>query len=180
MASKNEVLTKNTRNMVYLRTNSSRARSIANSKTWTKRILSKAGIPVPKLIAVFKNPQNVTNFSWEELESSFVVKPAAGSGGQGVWVVRRKGKFAGEWFLADGVKIGVSDLRYHSLDILEGRYSLGGYKDRVLVEERVKIHPKFFRFTRTGTPDIRVVVYNKVPVMAMMRIPTEDSKARLI
>ena len=178
MAPKSEVLTKNARNMIYLRTNSSKGRSIANSKTWTKKVLSQAGIPVPRLIAVFKKAQDVNNFAWEDVETSFVVKPAASSGGQGVWVVKKKGKFAGEWFLAEGTRVGISDLRYHCLDILEGRYSLGGFSDRVLVEERVKIHPKFLRFTKTGTPDIRVVVYNKIPVMAMIRIPTEESKSK--
>jgi len=164
--------------MIYLRTNTSRGRSIANSKTWTKKVLAKAGIPVPKLIAVFKKAQDVDSFAWENLETSFVIKPAAGSGGQGVWVVKKKGKFAGEWFLAEGTKIGISDLRYHALDILEGRYSLGGFPDRVLLEERIKIHPKFLRFTRTGTPDIRIIIYNRIPVMAMMRIPTEESKGK--
>ncbi|MFH1602179.1 MAG: sugar-transfer associated ATP-grasp domain-containing protein [Candidatus Shapirobacteria bacterium] len=178
MASKNEVLTKNIRSMTYLRKNSSRGRSIANSKAWTKKVLARAGIPVPKLIALFKNPRQVSGFSWQEADTSFVVKPTSGSGGQGVWVVKKKGKFAGEWFLADGTKVGISDLHYHCLDILEGRYSLGGFPDRVLVEERVKIHPKFLRFTKTGTPDIRVVVYNKIPVMAMMRIPTEESRGK--
>jgi hypothetical protein len=47
--------------------------------------------------------------------------------------------------------------------------------DRVLVEERIKIHPLFLALTKSGTPDIRVIVYNNVPVMAMFRIPTERS-----
>lgn len=178
MASRKEVLTKNARNMIYLRANSSRGRSVANSKTWTKEMLRKAGIPVPRLIAVLKKDYEVNEFDWQSLETNFVVKPASGSGGMGVWVVKKGGKFAGEWFLADGNKIDVSDLRFHALDILQGRYSLGNFTDRVLIEERIKIHPKFLRFTRTGTPDIRVIVYNKIPVMAMMRIPTEESKGK--
>jgi hypothetical protein len=47
--------------------------------------------------------------------------------------------------------------------------------DSVLVEERIKIHPMFLSITKTGTPDIGVVVYNKIPVMAFLRIPTEES-----
>jgi len=45
----------------------------------------------------------------------------------------------------------------------------------VLIEERIKIHPLFLALTKSGTPDIRVIVYNNVPVMAMLRIPTEKS-----
>ena len=44
-----------------------------------------------------------------------------------------------------------------------------------MVEERVKTHPKFRKLAVGGTPDVRVIVYNKVPVMAMLRIPTEES-----
>jgi len=43
------------------------------------------------------------------------------------------------------------------------------------VEDRIKIHPMFLAITKAGTPDIRVIIYNKVPVMAMFRIPTEKS-----
>jgi len=33
----------------------------------------------------------------------------------------------------------------------------------------------FLNLTKAGTPDVRVIVYNKVPVMAMFRIPTLQS-----
>ncbi len=71
-----------------------------------------------------------------------------------------------------------TDLKMHCREILGGKYSLHGMTDMVLVEERIKIHPLFFALTRTGTPDIRVIIYNKVPVMAMFRIPTEKSKGK--
>ncbi len=173
-----DVLTKNARAKFYLRANSSRGRSIANSKIWTKKVLQEAGAPVPKLIGVLKNFKQIERFSWEKIESGFVIKPAKGSGGDGIWIVKRKAKWAGEWFLVDGRKVSVSDFRFHCLDILQGRYSLGVINDKVLIEERVKIHPKFLRFTKSGTPDVRVVVYNKIPVMAMLRIPTEESNGK--
>jgi len=173
-----QILTKNTRNKYYLRTNSPLGRSIANSKTWTKRILSQASIPVPNLIAKFTKSKEVQLFPWEKLEKGFVVKPTNSSGGEGVWVIKKRAKWAGEWFLVDGTKVSIGDLRLHCLDILQGRYSLSGFPDRVIVEERIKIHPKFLRLTRKGTPDIRVIIYNKIPVMAMLRIPTEESKGK--
>jgi len=46
------------------------------------------------------------------------------------------------------------------------------------VEEWVGVHPKFKRYTYKGTPDVRVIVYNSVPVMAMLRLPTEESDGR--
>jgi len=48
----------------------------------------------------------------------------------------------------------------------------------VLVEERIKIHPMFLSLTKWGTPDVRVIVYNRVPVMAMLRVPTEKSGSK--
>lgn len=179
MSWRSDILTKNARNRFYLPLNTGRARSIADSKTWTKKVLSKAGTPVPKLLAVLKTPDEVNRFAWDKIDKDgFVVKPAHSSGGEGIWIVKKRAKWAGEWFLNDGRKITISDLRLHCLDILEGRFSLEEISDKVLVEERIKIHPKFLRFTKIGTPDVRIIVYNKIPTMAMLRIPTEESKGK--
>jgi alpha-L-glutamate ligase-like protein len=175
---RSDILTKNARNRFYLPLNGGRERAIANSKTWTKKVLSKADVPVPQLIAVLKNPDEVNRFAWDRIDGGFVVKPARSSGGEGIWIIKKRAKWAGEWFLNDGQKITISDLRLHCFDILEGRFSLEEISDKVLVEERIKIHPKFLRFTRIGTPDVRIIVYNKIPVMAMLRIPTEKSKGK--
>jgi len=173
-----EILTKNARNWFYLRHNSVRGRHIADSKTRTKKILAQAGVPVPQVLALFKTQQEIIDFPWEKLEGNFVIKPVSGYGGEGILVVKKKAKWAGEWFLMDGRKVDIADIRFHCFEILQGRFSLKGIADRVLVEERIKIHPKFLRFTNTGTPDIRVIVFNKIPVMAMLRIPTEESKGK--
>jgi len=47
--------------------------------------------------------------------------------------------------------------------------------DFAFFEERIKLYPGFKPYVFRGVPDIRVIVYNKVPVMAMIRIPTEAS-----
>ncbi|MCL2110450.1 hypothetical protein FWH30_02630, partial [Microgenomates group bacterium] len=39
-------------------------------------------------------------------------------------------------------------------------------------------HPLFLKYTFGGTPDIRVIVYNSIPVMAMLRLPTKQSGGR--
>jgi alpha-L-glutamate ligase-like protein len=188
-----QFLTKNERNKVYLRKNSSEGRMMADSKYKTKRRLDKAGVTVPKLIKRFVNPDEVSSFAWEQLEGNFVVKPVSGYGGEGIVIIRKKiGKnpskpfpnpsldragniHKDEWQLMSGKTVGTEDLKRHCLEIMAGRYSLHGIPDSVLVEERVKIHPMFLSLTKAGTPDIRVIVYNKIPVMAMLRIPTEKS-----
>ena len=168
-------LSKNERNKVYLRKNLSSGKFVADSKFRTKKRLMKFGVPVPELLARFKTSDDLENFRWEDLDGNFVVKPESGYGGEGIIIVRKRGKWAGEWQKMNGDKITTSDLKRHCQEILAGRYSLHAVPDSVLVEERIKIHPLFLSLTRAGTPDIRVIVYNRVPVMAMFRIPTEKS-----
>jgi alpha-L-glutamate ligase-like protein len=178
MSGYEDILGANARIWFYLRRNSGKGRRIADSKLKTKKVLGKNKVCVPKVLGLLKTQQEVRDFQWEQLEGNFVIKPASGSGGRGVLVVKKRAKWAGEWFLMDGKKVNVSDLRLHCSDILEGRFSLYGKADQVLVEERIKIHPKFLRFTNSGTPDVRIIVFNYVPVMAMLRLPQEESEGK--
>ena len=140
-------LTKNERNKTYLKENSAVGRSIADRKWKTKKILAEAGVGVPALIERFRNTESVDGFVWEKLEGNFVVKPASGYGGEGIIVVRKRGKWAGEWRKMSGEIINIADLKLHCKEILEGKYSLYGMRDSVLLEERIKIHPKFMCLT---------------------------------
>ena len=172
-----QFLTKNERNKVYLRKNSAEGRSIADSKYKTKRRLSKAEVSVPELIARFRNAEELLKFDWGRLESNFVVKPVSGYGGDGILIIRKKINSGGEtkYLLMSGKLISEEDIKLHCQEILAGRYSMHGTADSVIIEERIKIHPMFLSLTKAGTPDIRVIVFNRVPVMAMFRIPTEKS-----
>lgn len=169
------LLTKNERNKIYLRKNGVEGRSIADSKYKTKRRLARAGVQVPKLIARFRNEEELNKFRWEDLDGNFVIKPVSGYGGEGIIIIRKRGKWAGEWQKMNGELISTQEIQLHCREILAGRYSLHGIADNVLVEERIKIHPKFLSLTKSGTPDVRIIVYNSIPVMAMFRIPTEKS-----
>jgi len=168
-------LTKNERNKIYLKKNSVEGRVLADSKYRTKKVLAKAGVGVPELIKRFKKESEVDNFVWEKLEGNFVIKPVSGLGGKGIIVVRKRAKWAGEWHLMDGSIITIADIKRHCAEILAGRFNSHGMGDNVLLEERIKIHPMFLSLTSWGTPDVRVIVYNKVPVMAMLRVPTAKS-----
>jgi alpha-L-glutamate ligase-like protein len=169
-----QFLTKNERNKIYLRKNTAGGRVVADSKYKTKRLLEKAGVGVPKLIARFKTARGVKNFDWSSLEGNFVIKPVSGYGGEGIVIIRKKiSNF--QLLMMNGKTITSDDLKLHCLEILAGRFSLHEMPDAVLIEERIKIHPMFLAITKAGTPDIRVIVYNRVPVMAMFRVPTEKS-----
>lgn len=173
-----DILGMNARNHEYLKYNSSSGKKIANSKLLTKSIMRKHKIPVPRLYRVFRDRSELDKFDFSRLPESFVVKPNNGLGGEGIIVVESEGKHAGEWITAQGENIDAQDIRLHIEDILEGRFSMDDSADIAFVEERVRIHPIFEKYAYHGTPDIRVIVFNKIPVMAMLRIPTKESGGR--
>jgi len=172
------ILGMNARNRLYLRLNTRRGRRIADSKLLTKKKLKKAGLPTPELLTTFRSPQEVFNFDWLSLPDNFVLKPSSGFGGGGILVVKKKAKWAGEWYLMDNSVVNLGDLRLWALDILNGQYSLHDLPDSALVEERIKIAKVFQKYAYQGTPDIRVIVFNKIPVMAMLRLPTAQSQGK--
>ena len=173
-----QYLTINERNKIFLRKNLIEGRKIADSKLKTKKLLAEAGLGVPKLMAKFRSEKSLEKFGWEKLVGNFVVKPISGYGGEGIIVVRKRLEKEDGWWRMEGTKILRSELVEHCREILAGKYSLHGMPDGVLIEERIKIHPKFLSLTKSGTPDVRVIVYNRVPVMAMLRIPTEKSRGK--
>ena len=71
----------NARNLDYIRPfNPKRARSIADDKLWTKRVLMKADIPTPPLFGVIHDKLELAEFDFSQLPSSFVLKPNFGYG----------------------------------------------------------------------------------------------------
>ncbi|MFZ2202759.1 MAG: sugar-transfer associated ATP-grasp domain-containing protein [Microgenomates group bacterium] len=175
MAKLRDLLGINSRAADYLRLNKKSARRKADDKLSTKRMLRRGQIPHPKVLQKIKKREEIGLVDWSKFESGFVIKPAQGLGGSGVMVVRRKFKDKNKWVLVGGGEVGAEDLRLHVSDIIEGRFSRNGLPDVAMVEERVRIHPKFRKLAVGGTPDVRVIVYNRVPVMAMLRLPTEES-----
>ncbi len=178
MAKTSSILGINARNRLFLSLNKKSGRRIADSKLLTKKVLGKYGLPTPKLYAVFTNPGEVFDFPWETLPDNFVLKPSSGFGGEGIVIVKKKAKWAGEWYLMDGSIINIGELRLRSLDILAGQYSLHNLPDKAFIEERIKIAKIFRKYAFQGTPDVRVIVFNKIPVMAMLRLPTASSAGK--
>jgi len=170
------VLGMNARNLQFIRShNSRRAIRLADDKLATKRLLRRKKIPTVPLLAVFDDYYDVEEFDWTNLPGSFVVKPNHGFGGEGIWVVRGRAKSG--WRLGDGSVVTLENIKNHIFDIFEGNYSLGNVADIAYIEEKVKLHKIFKKLTYAGgIPDIRVLVYNMIPVMAMLRLPTADSR----
>ncbi len=173
------ILGLNARSALYLQKYNSRAsRRIADSKLITKRILRRNEIPIPEIYAKFKTHEDVVNFNWESLPAAFALKPSRGLGGEGIIVVKKKAEGGSGWLTTQRQKITVAELKLHAADILEGAFSLGNIPDVAYVEEYVPRHKAFRKFSFRGTPDIRIIVFNRVPVMAMLRLPTRASGGR--
>lgn len=175
---RNGVIGMNRRNAEFLLPyNARRLYPLVDDKLQTKQLALAAGIDVPPLYGVVEIERQVRELPGMLAEHrDFVIKPAHGSGGQGILVIddQRKGRYrkpGGNWI--DG-----SSLRHHVSNILGGVYSLGGQQDKALIEYRVRFDPVFERISYLGVPDIRIVVFLGVPVMAMVRLPTRLSGGR--
>lgn len=173
----------NARNLDYIRPhNRKRGMELADNKLLCKRVLKKNNLGVPSLIAKIRTHEELENFNWASLPNSFALKPNRGFGGSGILVVyaRKKGR-DDAWVKADGSVITIEDIRSHISNILDGSFSLANIPDIAFFEERLKLLKLFKPYTYRGIPDIRVIVFNQVPVMAMLRLPTRasDGKANL-
>jgi alpha-L-glutamate ligase-like protein len=175
MVKQKDILGINARSSEYLRLNKKRARSRADDKLLTKKVLRRAGIPHPRLLGRLKSQAEIERFNWLKLKGGFVIKPVQGLEGGGIILIKRPAKLAGEWILVGGKKVSTEDLKLHAMDIIEGRFSRNNIPDTAMIEEMVKTHRKFKKISSGGAPDVRIVVFNKVPIMAMLRLPTEES-----
>jgi len=148
-----------------------------DDKLLTKQICQQRGIRVPDTYAVIERHGDIRRFpDLVGNRQEFVIKPAQGSGGRGIMVVtQRDGE---DLIMSSGQRQALPDVRYHLSTILSGLYSLAGQPDRVILEQRIIRHPVFSEIAVGGTPDIRIVLYRSVPVMAMVRLPTQASRGR--
>lgn len=148
-----------------------------DNKIITKGICHAAGIPVPETYGVIRRYGDVRQFEkFIGDRAEFVIKPASGAAGRGIMVIARRD--AHSFITAGGRSFTWGDMRYHLSTILSGLYSLGGQTDSAIVEQRIIMHPTMERIAVGGTPDVRIILYRCVPVMAMVRLPTIESEGR--
>ncbi|GAB4285861.1 MAG: hypothetical protein Kow0081_3820 [Candidatus Dojkabacteria bacterium] len=173
-----KVLGLNERYLEYIRPyNLKQSIEIADDKILTKEILSKHEIPVPELLGVIKEKEDIDKIDFENLPKSFVLKPVHGVRGGGVEIFYNRDK-NGNWIKGNGRQVSINGLKNICADIIDGKFSLHNERDIVMIEERVKPLKAFRYHTYKGTPDIRIIVFNNIPVMGMLRLPTEKSAGR--
>ena len=171
----------NARNLNYIfPTNPRKIYHLADSKLETKKIAESIDVSIPETYGVITFQNEVKSLTKIVKEhSSFVIKPAQGSGGDGIVVIKdtdQKG-----YHKTSGKILDEDDLKYHIYNILSGMFSLSGKKDVAIIESAVEFDPVFEEIAYQGIPDIRIIIYRGVPTMAMLRLPTKvsDGKANL-
>lgn len=151
-----------------------------DDKLITKTLALKAQLPVPELYAVVREEHEIEELH-EKIKDreQFVVKPAHGSGGDGILVIT--GRRGDKYRRSNGSFMARDEFDHHISNMLSGLFSLGGQPDHVLVEYCVQFDPIFENVSYKGVPDIRIISFLGYPVMAMIRLPTRlsDGKANL-
>lgn len=150
---------------------------LVDDKVLCKKRLQEQGLAVPELIGIVRWMRQAAQI--DELlrgNSEFVIKPAHGSGGDGILIITdRKSNYFVD---SDGLLVQHADLEHHLTNVIGGLYSLGGQPDVAMIESLVHFDPVFSNLTYHGVPDIRVIVYRGYPVMAMTRLPTRQSHGK--
>ena len=172
------ILGMNARDQLYCSLNSNDAKRFGFSKLKAKEFLRKHSIQVAQLYGILMFQEQVKTFDWKAIPSGFAIKPSNGSAGKGVLVLQKYDKKKRGWVDVSGKLYTLNDLQFHASNILEGQYSTWGSFPNVIIEERIPIHPDLEQYVQFGTPDVRVIVFNNIPVMAMVRLPTIESGGR--
>lgn len=172
------VLSLNARNhKIIFNLNDRRNYPLVDDKVKTKTLAGAAGINTPLLIGVIEYQHQVKDLlNIINGYPQFVIKPAHGSGGKGVLVIK---EWDNDCFItASGRHLSFQEVYQHISNTLSGLFSLGGQYDSAVIEEMVHFSDIFKDYSYQGVPDVRIIVYKGYPAMSMMRLATAESGGR--
>lgn len=172
------VLGMNRRNTEYILDHNPRALfPRVDGKRRMHDLCRQIGVPVPEIYAGISRHSGLRHL---ELllagHEDFVIKPNRGAAGRGIMVI--VGRDGDGFVRHDGRRVEMAEVRQQVSSIISGLFSLGGQSDEALIQRRVVPDPAFERVSYQGIGDVRVLVYEHVPVMAMLRLPTRLSSGR--
>lgn len=170
------ILGQNSRNLNYIYAyNDEKAKKLADSKIKTKEFLSKKWINVSQSIVTLYKHSEIEYLDLENIELPFVVKPNAWYWWKWILIFDKRDSI---WnFVSNYWEVYSKEkLLQHIKDIMDWFYSLSGSRDKVIIEKKIILDSSIELLWKYWLPDIRVIVFNSVPVMAMLRVPTANSK----
>jgi alpha-L-glutamate ligase-like protein len=148
-----------------------------DSKRKMRDLCHAIGVPTPAIFATITAHSALRRLPRLLVgRDDFVIKPNRGAGGRGILVV--SGRRGDAFVRHNGERIDYNAVRQHVSSVVSGLFSLGGRPDEALIQQRVLLHPAFERVSYQGIGDVRVILYRKQPVMAMLRLPTKESGGR--
>lgn len=169
------ILWQNARNLLYIWWyNTKISKSLADSKLKTKEFLKLKWVNVPETLFILKEYKDLNYWLFDLLVPPFVVKP-----NQWFWwkwiliIVNQNNEW--DYLTNNDLTFTKKQLIKHFWDILDWFYSLSWNKDKVLIERKIELDEEIELLWKFWLPDIRVITFNMVPIMAMLRIPTKES-----
>lgn len=168
-----------------LRHNKRKNYPLVDNKVLTAQRAEAWGIATPENYMVVENYGSLKDLHLKLLNyESFVIKPAKGSQGNGIIVIKEiiKEEKDGEIRIlcrrSNDKLMEIDEVKHHISGILSGLYSLSGQSDTAIIQAKIDKHPIFDEYSYGGIPDIRVIVFEGFPVMSMVRLPTRSSDGR--
>ena len=196
------ILGMNARNLQYIKKfNPTKAIRLANDKNKSKNFLSERWIPVPKTFDLITNRSDLYAYDFSSLPVDEVIaKPCNGSRWRWIYRIKpiqtptdahliwnnslfdslftKQSPFADQWYKVWSEVIPDQTLRRYLVDVLDGKNSMWRWSDNVLLEELIVAWSWFEKFCQKWLADVRVIVFNLIPVAAMLRVPTEESDGK--
>lgn len=158
---------------------------LVDDKVLTAQRAEAWGIAMPENYMVVENYGTLKNFHLKiQNYDSFVIKPANGSQGNGIIVIKEIIKEEKNGVLrilcrrSNDKLMDIDEVKHHVSGILSGLYSLSGQSDKAIIQAKIDKHHIFDDYSYGGIPDIRVIVFEGYPVMSMVRLPTKSSDGR--
>jgi alpha-L-glutamate ligase-like protein len=157
--------------------NPRRAYPAVDSKSKMRDLCRGIGVPTPAIYARIAAHSALRHLPrLLAAHDDFVIKPDRGAGGRGILVV--VGRQGDAFVRHNGELLDAPAVRQQVSSVVSGLFSLGGNPDAALIQQRVLPHPVFERISFQGIPDVRIILYRRVPAMAMLRLPTRLSGGR--
>ena len=174
------VVSMNNRNLDYVYPSNLRKHyQLADNKLLTKEALKPLGFGLCETYFSYRYFYELAKLETDLMTlSSFVIKPAQGSGGNGIMVIaNRQGN---NFITMSGKHLSVAEIRSHIGNIIFGVFAQG-LNDIAIIEERLIGHEELSELNELGLSDIRIICYHTKPIQAMLRIATKasDGKANL-
>ncbi len=168
------ILWANKRYLKYIKPfNPKKEMKLADSKFKTKKLLQDLDIPHPILLDVIKNRKQLKEYSFDKfIWRDFVVKPNKWSKWKWIMICHMidEENIKASWNIYN-----IYEFKKQVADILDWKYSLTLWNDKVLIEEKIIPWDDYDIFCEFWLADIRIITRKLVPVMAMLRYPTKES-----